>query len=42
MILSTTLVPGCLNGSSGDEETGVNATAPGYSQRSNGDVAADG
>ena len=28
MILSTTLVPGCLDGSSGDEETGVNATAP--------------
>ena len=27
MVLSTTLVPGCLDGSS-DEETGVNATAP--------------
>ena len=28
MVLSTTLVPGCLDGSSDDEESGVNATAP--------------
>ena len=28
MVLSTTLVPGCLDGSSEDEDTGVNATAP--------------
>ena len=28
MVLSTTLVPGCLDGSSNDEDTGVNATAP--------------
>ena len=28
MVLSTTLVPGCLDGASDEEETGVNATAP--------------
>jgi len=28
MVLSTTLVPGCLDGSSEDEDTGINATAP--------------
>ncbi|MFL2961992.1 MAG: hypothetical protein ACJZ2K_03320, partial [Candidatus Poseidoniaceae archaeon] len=28
MVLSTTLVPGCLDGSSDDEESGVNTTAP--------------
>ena len=28
MVLSTTLVPGCLDGTTEEEETGVNATAP--------------